>query len=65
MGILTSEGKGPYKYNSYMKNALYLVVEAKLQSLGKHCFLPSFANGITNDITSSKTHIIVYLLKIE
>ena len=48
-------------YTSYMKNALYLATEAKLLSLGKHCFLPLFAKVIKNKITSSKTHIIVRL----
>ena len=42
-------------YKSHMKNVLYLVASA-IRSLGKHCFLPSFANGIKNDITSSETH---------
>ena len=43
-------------YKSHVKNVLYLTAKAKLRSLGKHCFLPSFANGIKNDITSSETH---------
>ena len=43
-------------YKSHMKNVMYLAAEAKLQSLGKHCFLSSFANEIKNNITSSKTH---------
>ena len=51
-------------YKIYMKNALYLATSAFL-SLGKHCFLPSFANEINNDITSSETHIIICLLKTE
>ena len=42
-------------YKSHMKNVLYLVASS-IRSLGKHCFLPSFANGIKNDITSSETH---------
>ena len=29
MRIIISESNGPYKYNSYMKNALYLVASAK------------------------------------
>ena len=62
MRILISELKGPYKYNSYMKNALYLAVEAKL-SLGKHGFLPLFSNVFKNNITSLVRHIIVCLLK--
>ena len=49
-------------YKSYMTNALYLTALAIL-SLGKHCFLPLFANVIKNKITSSVTHIIVCLLK--
>ena len=32
----------------YKKNALYLVAEAKLLSLGKHCFLPFFVSVIKN-----------------
>ena len=48
-------------YKSHMKNVLYLAAEAKLLSLGKHCFVPSFANVIKNKITSLKTHIIVCL----
>ena len=48
-------------YKSYIKNALYLAAKAKL--LGKHCFLPLFANVIKNKVTSSKTHIIVCLLE--
>ena len=47
-------------YKSHMKNALYLVAPA-IPSLGKHCFLPLIANVIKNNITSLKTHIIVYL----
>ena len=56
-------------YKSYMKNALYLITSVKLRfasairSLDKHGFLPSFSNGIKNDITNSVTHIIVCLLK--
>ena len=46
-----------------MKNILYLAAEAKRRSLGKHCFLPSIANGIKNDVTSSEMHITVCLLK--
>ena len=38
-------------YTSCMENALYLAAETKL-SLGKHCFLPLFANVIKNNITS-------------
>ena len=49
-------------YKSYMKNALYLAAEAK-QTLGKHCFLPLFANVSKNKITSSETHIIICLLE--
>ena len=53
-------------YKIHTKNVLYLAAEAKLhRSLGKHCFLPSFANGIKKDITSSETHIIICLLKTE
>ena len=51
-------------YKSHMKNVLYLTSLA-IRSLGKHCFLPSFANRIKNDITNSVTHIIVCLLKNE
>ena len=47
---------------SCMKKILYLVASA-IQSLGKHCFLPLFANVIKNKITSSKTHIIVCMLE--
>ena len=37
--------RGSYKYTSYIKNVLYLVVESKLlRPLGKHYFLPSLAN---------------------
>ena len=35
-------------YKKYMKNAMYLAAEAKLLSLGKHCFLPFFASVIKN-----------------
>ena len=42
-------------YKSHMKNVMYFATKGK-RSLGKHCFLPSFANGIKNDITSSETH---------
>ena len=49
-------------YKSYMKNALYIAASVIL-SLGKHCFLPLFANVNKNKITSSKTHIIVCLLE--
>ena len=42
-------------YKSYMKNALAIL------SLGKHCFLPLFANVIKNKITSSETHMIICL----
>ena len=54
-------------YKSYMKNALYLAASFVLAilSLGKHCFLPLFANVSKNKITSSETHIIVYMLEIE
>ena len=54
-------------YKSHMKNALYLAASVKLRfasailSLGKHYFLPLFANVIKNNITSSETHIIVCL----
>ena len=64
MRILISELKGSYKYNSYMKNALYLAASAILL-LGKHGFLPLFANVFKNNITSSVRHIIVCMLKIE
>ena len=50
-------------YKSYMKNDLYLAVEAK--RMGGQCFLPLFANVIKNNITSSVIHIIVCLLKTE
>ena len=49
-------------YKSHMKIALYLAASA-IVSLGKHYFLPLFANMIKNKKTSSVTHIIVYLLK--
>ena len=49
---------------SYMKNALNLVASAIL-SLGKHCFLPLFANVNKNNIISLVMHIIVCLLKTE
>ena len=42
---------GSYKYKNYMKNVMYLAAKAKLS------FLPSIANEIKNDITSSETHI--------
>ena len=47
-------------YISACKIAMYLVAEAIL-SLGKHCFLPLFANVSKNKITSLETHIIVCL----
>ena len=43
-------------YESHMKNVMYLAAKAKVQLLSKHCFLPSFVNGIKNYITSSETH---------
>ena len=58
-------------YTILCKIALNLVASAKLRFvsaillLGKHCFLPLFANVIMNKITSSETHIIVCLLEIE
>ena len=53
-------------YKSYMKNALYLAVEAKqILSLGKHCPYPFFANVIKSKITSSIIYIFVCLLKTE
>ena len=57
-------------YTSDMKNARNLAAEAKrfasvILSLGKHCFLPLFANVIKNNITSSTINIIVCLLKTE
>ena len=36
-----------------------------IRSLGKHYFLPSFANEIKNDKTSFEIHIIVCLFKTE
>ena len=39
-------------YTSCMEKDLYLTASAIL-SLGKHCFLPLFANVIKNNITSS------------
>ena len=50
-------------YKNYMKNAMYLAASAIL-SLGKHCFLPLFANVSKNKITSSETHIIIFLSNI-
>ena len=56
-------------YTNVCKIALNLAASAKLcfvlaiLSLGKHCFLPLFANMIKNKITSSKTHLIVCLLE--
>ena len=47
-------------YTSVCKIDMNLAASAIL-SLGKHCFLPLFANVIKNKITSSKTHIIVCL----
>ena len=47
---VNSERKGQYMYKSYMKNAL---------SLGKHCFLPLFANVIKNKITRSLIYIYI------
>ena len=49
-------------HTSVCKIALNLAASAIL-SLGKHCFLPLFANVIKNKITSSKTHIIICLLE--
>ena len=46
-----------------MKNVMYLA--SAIRSLGKHYFLPLFANGIKNDETSSEIHIIVCLPKTE
>ena len=51
--------KGSYEYKSYMK----IRFTSAIRSLGKHYFLPSFANGVKNDKTSSEIHIIVCLLK--
>ena len=54
-------------YTSVCKIALKLADSAKLclvsaiLLLGKHCFLPLFANVIMNKITSSEAHIIVCL----
>ena len=61
---------GLYMYTSVCKIVLNLVVSVKLHfvsailSLGRHCFLPLFANVNKNKITSSKTHIIVCLSEI-
>ena len=58
-------------YTILCKIALNIVASTKLRfvsailSLGKHCFLPLFANVIMNKITISETHIIVCLLEIE
>ena len=58
-------------YTSVRKIALNLAALGKLHfvsvilSLGKHCFLPLFANVSKNKITSSKTHIIVCLSETE
>ena len=49
-------------YKNYMKNALYLTVEAK-PIVGQTLFLPLFSKVIKNKITSSKTYIIVCLSK--
>ena len=52
---------------SGMKNALYLAASVKLPfalailPLGKHCFLPLYANVIKNKIKNSEIHIIVCL----
>ena len=40
---------------NYMKNVLYLAASA-IWLLDEHYLLPSFSNGIKNDITSSETH---------
>ena len=54
-------------YTGVCKIALNLAASAKLYFvsaillLGKHSFLPLFANVIKNKIISSKTHIIVCL----
>ena len=48
---------------SYMKTVLHFA--SAILSLGKHGFLPLFANVFKNNITSSVRHIIVCLLKTE
>ena len=54
-------------YTSVCKIALNLAASAKLcfvsaiLLLGKHCFLPLFANVSKNKITSLEKHIIVCL----
>ena len=43
----------------------YYVTRCRGEALGKHYVLPSFANGIKNDKTSSEIHRILCLLKTE
>ena len=51
--------------NERVRTNIKIRFTSTTRSLGKHYFLPSFANGIKNDKMSSEIHIIVCLLKTE
>ena len=51
--------------NERVRTSIKVCFTSAIRSLGKHYFLPSFANGIKNDKMSSEIHIIVCLRKTE